>query len=492
MARSRSGALIEPTTCHGSPSRRRESTSQMCTGPTPSGGLGAVRDPGEHLADPGVVVPHGLPIQEPGLGHRAVALDHLPELVPAGIAPQPLAPLVVVAKLGVRDADPEVPQLGDVRGEELLTEVLVRPGLDPPVQEDVLLGLGRLAEEVHDRPPPSVHGVLEHVPLLRCSADELQGQLLAVTEVERFLRADPAHGPDVGHVRAVEEGLLRDQGRAVDQPPDHRHVAPRLRRVVEDVVELRTAVDQVVEHLLPALAQVLGHPVQDLSVARLVLDLGREGELPAERRGPGDPLPFGQAAHHLRVGVHLDELEERLAILVGHPVPRLDLLAGVDAGFELGPALFVAHDVSSLAPRPARRRSVNRSATSPGDSGPSGRYHVYDQFAADSTRSLANRGSASPGSSRTIRSHSRSYRRRSRRTSSFRGPVRAFHSWWNTHASSRLPAMTETWARIAIRRRSSGGSSSAPMASSSPRNWLADWTTISYSRSSLEAMWAYS
>ena len=99
-------------------------------------------------------------------------------------------------------------------------------------------------------------------------------------------------------------------------------------------MELRLAVEQVGQHLRSRLAEVLGHPIQQLGVADLVLDLAGERQLPAQRRRPHDPVSLGEHAHQLGVGVHLDELEDRGAVLVRHPVVRLDLAAGADVGEE--------------------------------------------------------------------------------------------------------------------------------------------------------------
>ena len=164
-----------------------------------------------------------------------------------------------------------------------------------------------------------------------------------MAQMERLLWADPPHGSNVGHVGRVEQGLLVHQCRPVDQPSDHGHVSPRVRRVVEDVVELGPAVHQVVEHLLACLAEVFGHPVQDLAVAHLVLNLGRQGQLPLQGGGARDPFPFGQGAHHLGIGVHLDELQGRLPVFVGHPFAGLDPLAGIDARLEGLRLLLVRH-----------------------------------------------------------------------------------------------------------------------------------------------------
>jgi hypothetical protein len=96
---------------------------------------------------------------------------------------------------------------------------------------------------------------------------------------------------------------------------------------VEDVVELRPPGDEVVEAGVPRLAEVLHDAVDQLGVADLVLDLRRQGELPLQCRCPQDPVALGQDAHQLRVGVHLDELDEAAAVLVRHPVGHLDLAA---------------------------------------------------------------------------------------------------------------------------------------------------------------------
>ena len=99
-------------------------------------------------------------------------------------------------------------------------------------------------------------------------------------------------------------------------------------------MELRLAVEQVGEHLGPGLAEVLRHAVQQLGVADLVLDLGGQGQLPAQVRRAHDPVAFGQDAHELGVGVHLHELEHRGAVLVRHPVVGLHLAARSDVGVE--------------------------------------------------------------------------------------------------------------------------------------------------------------
>ena len=67
----------------------------------------------------------------------------------------------------------------------------------------------------------------------------------------------------------------------------------------------------------------------------LVLDLRGERELALQRGGAEDPVALGENAHQLRVAVHLDELDEPRAVLVGHPVSGFDLSAGLDVVEEL-------------------------------------------------------------------------------------------------------------------------------------------------------------
>ena len=98
---------------------------------------------------------------------------------------------------------------------------------------------------------------------------------------------------------------------------------------------------------LARLAEVLDDAVDELRVADLVLDLRRERELALQRRRAEDPVALGEHAHELRVRVHLDELDEPLAVLVGHPVVGLDLPAGLDVLEELLRARVHGH-VASL------------------------------------------------------------------------------------------------------------------------------------------------
>jgi hypothetical protein len=96
---------------------------------------------------------------------------------------------------------------------------------------------------------------------------------------------------------------------------------------VEDVVKLRLAGDQVVETPLARLTEVLDDAVDELRVPDLVLHLRGQGELSLQGRCAQDPLALGQHAHQLGVAVHLDELDELRAVVVGHPIAGFDLAA---------------------------------------------------------------------------------------------------------------------------------------------------------------------
>ncbi len=134
-------------------------------------------------------------------------------------------------------------------------------------------------------------------------------------------------------------------------------------------------------------------------MADLVLDLGGQGELPAQGRGAHDPVALGEDAHQLAVGVHLDEAQDARPVLVGHPVAGLDLAPGDDVLLERAVALVVIAILVERQPAAlalgqdgverqgighrgttglsARRlRSTNSALIARADSGPPGRYQV--------------------------------------------------------------------------------------------------------------------
>src|SRR5918995_6317141 len=116
-------------------------------------------------------------------------------------------------------------------------------------------------------------------------------------------------------------------------------------------------------------------------MSHLVLDLGRQGHLPLEGRRLWQALSFGERAHDLGVGVHLDELEHPHPVVVGHPGLGLDLSAVRYVRVEVGQFLFVRHASSSLW-SPRMISSANLSPIWVGPSPPPGRNHAYVQLTA--------------------------------------------------------------------------------------------------------------
>ncbi len=171
-------------------------------------------------------------------------------------------------------------------------------------------------------------------PSARRCPGQREHDLVSLALVERLLLADPDHGPGVGPERAAaQHHLVGDRG-AVDQPADRADVGPGERRVVEDRRVLLAPGVQQVEELVAGDAERLGGGVEVEPVAGLVLDLGHEDRLALQRRCPGDPVALGLHADDLGVGVLGDLADQRLAVVVGHPVRRFDLLVGVDEGVE--------------------------------------------------------------------------------------------------------------------------------------------------------------
>src|SRR6478609_8219046 len=197
------------------------------------------------------------------------------------------------AQLRVWHRESQLPDLWHVAVEELLPRLAVPLRLDPPQVHRVLVGWDRVAVEMHQRAPPAVQRLLHELELLGRARDHGEDDVAAVEDVERLLPADLLHDPRVRRVRALEQRLLADDRRRVDEPRDHADVAPCLRRVVEDVVELRLAADEIVEALLARFAEVLDDAVDQLRVTDLVLHLRRQRELALKRRRAQDPFAFG-------------------------------------------------------------------------------------------------------------------------------------------------------------------------------------------------------
>ncbi len=71
-------------------------------------------------------------------------------------------------------------------------------------------------------------------------------------------------------------------------------------------------------------------------MAGLVLDLGEELRLALEGRGARHPIALGLHADDFGMGVLGNLPDQRAAVLLRHPVVRLDLLLGVDARLKRG------------------------------------------------------------------------------------------------------------------------------------------------------------
>jgi hypothetical protein len=77
-------------------------------------------------------------------------------------------------------------------------------------------------------------------------------------------------------------------------------------------------------------------------VACLVLHLGQQDRLALEGGRAADPVALRLHPDDLGVRVLGDLADQRLAVAVGHPVARLDLLLGGDDGVEIGREVAVA------------------------------------------------------------------------------------------------------------------------------------------------------
>ena len=93
---------------------------------------------------------------------------------------------------------------------------------------------------------------------------------------------------------------------------------------------------QVVEQFGPIGAEALGRAVQVQAVTRLVLHLGGEDGLATQRWGPRDPFTLGLHPDDLAVGVLGDLADQRLSVVVGHPVIGFDAVVALDEGVETG------------------------------------------------------------------------------------------------------------------------------------------------------------
>ncbi|MNV71670.1 hypothetical protein D3C71_1647050 [compost metagenome] len=95
------------------------------------------------------------------------------------------------------------------------------------------------------------------------------------------------------------------------------------------------------QHLVARAAQRLGRRIQVQAVAALVLHLGQQDGLALERGRTGYPVAFRQHADDFRMRMLADLAQQRLAVVLGHPVLGLDEFSGVDARVERALALHL-------------------------------------------------------------------------------------------------------------------------------------------------------
>src|SRR5205085_313388 len=168
------------------------------------------------------------------LALRAMAGDDVAQLVPVGLRVLPDA-VVPPAELRIGKLEPELEDLRDVPLEELLARVLVPLALDAPDVHRILIRRDRVAVELHQWPPPAVDRLLHELALRVGAGHHRQDHVAAVEDVERLLPADLLHDPRVRRVGALQQRLLADDRRRVDEPGNRADVAPGPRRVVEHV-----------------------------------------------------------------------------------------------------------------------------------------------------------------------------------------------------------------------------------------------------------------
>ena len=172
--------------------------------------------------------------------------------------------------------------------------------------------------------------------------------VLAVANVELFLLEDPVDRAHPGPVGAPADVLELVTRAPIHAKVEEYEIGPRVDRVVEDVHPLvardprgpdigvrpdahREDLVMAADMALDVEPEVGEEAVHDRRVAQLVLhDLGDDVFF-LDRGRLGDPRHITVAARQLRVGLHGQEVDEVLAVVVGH------LVRGLDAGARLDP-----------------------------------------------------------------------------------------------------------------------------------------------------------
>src|SRR5438128_254666 len=195
--------------------------------------------------------------------------------------------------------------------------------------------------------------------------------------MELLLFEDPLDRAHPGAVGAAADVFELVAGAPIHAEVEEDEIGPGLDRIVEDVhpliardargPDIRVRLDAHREDLvvpadvaLDVEAEVGEQTVHECGVSQIVLhDLGDDGLL-LDRRRLGDPGHVAVAPCQLRVGLHGQEVDEVLAIVVGHFVGGLDAHARLDLRQHL--ASQVAHGCLLQSPRIPYRRSITRTA----------------------------------------------------------------------------------------------------------------------------------
>ena len=255
-------------------------------------------------------------------------------------------------KFGVGNREPVVVQHWHELLHEPVAQRFVRVALYPPANEQIAI-FGRWPEEVHDGFPPTVERILEQVALYIGAVRKRQQHLFAMAHVEAFFGDDAAEDAAVRTIRALlQHGLLRSERGSIDEERNDDLVGPGLGFVMEDVVELRVPVHEIVDHLGSGLdAEIGGDHVEQMRVADLILRFGQEGELAVKAGCPRYPVPLTQATEEFGVGMHLDEPEHLFAVYLRHVVARLHDAAAVEKLLERSHVSPGAHPMILLNER---------------------------------------------------------------------------------------------------------------------------------------------
>ena len=176
--------------------------------------------------------------------------------------------------------------------------------------------------------------------------------------VKRLFFANAHHGTGIRPIRATAQRYLVHDGRAIDQPTDHANISPGEGGVIEDGAVFGFACVQCIEHLVAAGAQGFGSAVEVQTMAAFVLHFGNQNGFAFQAGGAADPVALGQHAHDFAVGVLADLPHQCFAVVLGHPVARLDLAFSVDGFFKVGLFVCVRRGDSGIVQRGIQVQSL--------------------------------------------------------------------------------------------------------------------------------------